>query len=161
MKSATELLDIYGIPWIRCAELNQDQPTWTGVILFLEWGESMDISFDAREFVVHEISHHLFARDEAKHLPNYGLGTDPAGGARTSKVEGAWRGSGPDDDEGAVCVLDLILMRKWRFSDKEVQHHVRSYSISEVDEYAGLLKGLGYTEEQLEQARQDIQAGWL
>jgi hypothetical protein len=99
----------------------------------------------------HEIAHNLFATAEGRRLPNYGLGTDPGGGSVSVWVRGVQRGRDPDEDESAVCILDLILMRRAGLPDNLLRRHAKEYHITDASvKDRELLGQIGITHEQIE-----------
>lgn len=122
-----EILDGHGIPYVEsCREyLLARVPTWDGSTLHLPGGVEQD-----PEWTLHELGHWLVAPPASRALPNYGLGTDPGGGANVKWVQDSWRGVTSGEDEAAVCLLDLYLLRKYGFEDL-VSDHKEEYGVKD------------------------------
>jgi hypothetical protein len=152
MKTAIEYLGEYNIPWRRHELTSPEQPTWDGSVLTLDWGEKVDSLPSSVEWVFHEISHHLFCPSASLKLSNYGLGTDPAGGGWSSRVRGSERGRNADEDESAVCTLDVVLMHEHEMSETFIKHHISNYNIDTPSERGyELLKQIGVSRERIDQ----------
>ncbi len=150
MESIAAVLATYGIPFV---ERSQDHayarvPTWDGEQLNLPGPVE-----DDPQFVFHEMSHYLIAPDHARKLPNYGLGTDPAGGKCVDPVSGSWRGEDSYHDEMSACLLDLWLMHKHGW-DRLIPYHkdmygVRDYDLREVNICRVILTAAGLDADQI------------
>lgn len=153
MKPATAYLDQYGIPWRRPVP-GDFRPTWDGEVLTLEWHEKGDTKPNNLGWVFHEISHYLFAPPASRKLPNYGLGMDPGGGAYSERVRGSERGQDPQEDEGAVCILDIILMLEAGLPETVIRFHTNEYNIDVLRQRdLELLAEVGFPPERVEKAR--------
>lgn len=154
--SSIEYLNKYGLPWRRASSLpsGEHSPTWNGQCLTIEWNQEDDSSFSSVEWVIHEISHYLFAPETSRILPNYGLGSDPGGGSYVSKIKGASRGKNSAEDEGAVCILDLILMLEEKISEQFIRRHAENYCIQNLNENDfKLLAQIGIDSDRIERVR--------
>lgn len=150
-----ELLKMYRIPYryMYGSQFEFVHPTWDGGVLTLGWqGPSSDSCGESIEWAFHEVSHYLFAPPWARRLPNYGLGSDPGGGANTVVVEGAARSGDTWLDESTVCVLDLILMSKHGMGPEFLDGHSRNYNITGEGTRVDLLLSVGATQEQVRSA---------
>jgi hypothetical protein len=151
-KTAIEYLEQRGVPWRRSEE-GQLPPTWDGVVLTLPWTEKGDAHPEHVAWVFHEISHHILAPQESVKLPNYGLGTDPGGGGHSDEVAGASRGRDSDEDESAVCILDLIRMVEEGLNPSFIRSHSGTYNIHNLGERDyELLAEVGYSRDRVSQA---------
>jgi hypothetical protein len=161
VKTAIEYLNEQGIPWRRSGEAEEFlPPTWDGKVLTLDWLERGDALPSSVEWVFHEISHHLLAPRESLRLPNYGLGSDPAGGGETRVVWGASRGRDPDEDESAVCILDLVRMLEEGLSESLIRYHANNYNIHSLGERDFELLGqIGFSRERVERIRPFLSDG--
>lgn len=154
-----DLLRYYDIPFRYPQDVPKGTlaPTWDGTVLTLDWDVKDSTKFEHKEWVLHEISHHLFAKPEARVLPNYGLGTDPGGGDDSEAIPSSWRFSCPVLDEELVCILDLVLMVRHGFSAQEIRAHMRHYNIPEpgIDEIRKLIK-IGFAQEEFLAAHTEL-----
>ena len=124
MPSMVNVLKEYGVPYMVDPRYHlAANPTWDGKVLRVPNEPDKIVAW-----VMHEVSHHLVATPEGRKDPNYGLGSDPGGGATVSAT-GNCRGAYPEEDEQAVCLLDLWLLKKHGF-EGEIEHHARDYGIS-------------------------------
>jgi hypothetical protein len=131
-KSVQEVADEYGIPAIFGVALGCLKPTWDG--------ETLRVIFPATSrnpehlgWLYHEVAHHLIASEDARKLPNYGLGTDPGHGGVTPEHPEVWRSSSAKIDEGAACVLNILLMvEDGTLSDEDIRAHAEDYCIDSL-----------------------------
>jgi hypothetical protein len=154
-----DLLRYYNIPFRYPQDVPKgtQAPTWDGSILTLDWTAKESTQFDRKEWVLHEISHHLFAKPEARVLPNYGLGTDPGGGDDSEEVPSSWRFDCAQIDEECVCILDLVLLLRHGFYSEEISSHMLHYNIpTPAMEYIDKLTAAGFDRDELIAMRTEI-----
>jgi hypothetical protein len=150
---ASEVLKKHGIPFVSYYASNDElsahcSPTWDGARLHLNNGINPESPCPG--WVYHEVSHHLFAPPSARSIPNYGLGTDPGGGANVDAIPEFFRGSSSQEDESAVCILDIYLMVKDSVSFKEIWDHANDYNILYYeDSDIALLESAGFERNEL------------
>jgi hypothetical protein len=160
LETVDELLTHYGIPYRYPQDAPIEEkldPTWNGRVLTLEWYNKHSKDFKDIEWVIHELSHHLFAKPEALSLPNYGLGPDPGGGGDCEEVRSAWRFNCAQLDEECVCTLDLVLLLRHGFSLEEVSSHMLHYNIpTPTMESIDKLTEVGFDRDELIAMRAEI-----
>ena len=131
--SATQLFDFYKIPWRRTRSLSSYEelpPTWDGKYVNIDWKEEHDSVKENIAWSFHEVSHYLFAPEDSRKIPNYGLGTDPAGGGKSTIDSFYIRGGYAQSDEEACCILDIFLMSLHGQKEDDVRFHMRDYGMT-------------------------------
>lgn len=112
------LLDAYKMPWaVRYGK----GPTWNGT--------NIDIS-NATDtaWIAHELAH--FLTTKSKKLPNWGIGTDPGGGAKSKRMLSKDVCS---FDEDKALIGGVILLQHTDASQLEVRHHIDEYNIDVME----------------------------
>lgn len=79
---------------------NERAPVWDGARWHLA-------RVKTNEHAIHEIAHWIVATNEARALPNYGLGTDPDDGPRTEPDLLAYVSDAHDREEAARTLIEL------------------------------------------------------
>lgn len=155
-----EILDGHGIPYVEsCQEYRLARvPTWDGKTLHMPGGVEQDPAW-----TLHEVGHWLVAPPASRALPNYGLGTDPGGGANVKRVVNATRGFTAKDVEAAVCLLGLYLLRKYGFEDLHHKHKeeygVNGYGLELLDDCRSILNTAGLPADEIIQYYQETEPG--
>ena len=95
-------------------------PTWNGRDLDLH-------NANNTAWVTHELAHFITSR--ARLMPNWGLGTDPGGGAESKRT---LSGEACTIDEDKALVGGVILLIHLKESDNVIKAHVEEYGIANL-----------------------------
>lgn len=144
-----EIANKYKMPALFFDKANSYAPTWDGSVVNVPFKETLTDG-EGVGWLYHEIAHYLFAPKNSRKLPNFGLGTDPGGGGKSEVDHLAYRGVNADDDEGAVCILNLFLMIEDGVDKNLIDVHAENYSIFEFSNYdLHLLQKAGFDPERI------------
>ena len=144
-----EIANKYKMPALFLDKGNFYAPTWDGAVVNVPFKETITDG-EGVGWLYHEIAHYLFAPKNSRKLPNYGLGSDPGGGGESEVDDLAYRGKHPQDDEGAVCILNIFLMIEDGVSKTLIHQHASNYMIDEFSQRdLDLLQEAGFDQKKI------------
>lgn len=75
-------------------------------------------------FYLHELAHFVTASPQAKFKPNFGLGTDPAGGMRTERL---WRKQFCEEEEDKALIIGGMFI--YLFDKELLKKYIEDYTL--------------------------------